>query len=137
MGSFKERMIRFMQGRYLAYGYDTLTRFLLIVWLILTVITSFFGNAYIRLLPLALFFYIYFRLFSRNISARYRENEAFRQMTAGIRGRFSKMKRRALMHKSYHIYRCPQCAQKIRVPRGRGRIEVTCPKCGDKFLKVS
>ena len=126
-----------MQGRYLAYGYDSLTRFLIAAWLILTVLTSFFTNGYIRLIPLIIFIYTYYRLFSRNITARYRENESFRQMTAGIRGRFTKLKKKALMHKSYHIYRCPQCAQKIRVPRGKGRIEVTCPKCGDKFLKVS
>ena len=36
----------------------------------------------------------------------------------------------------YHYYRCPQCRQKLRVPRGRGRIQISCPRCGTQFIKT-
>ena len=39
--------------------------------------------------------------------------------------------------KLYHYYRCPQCRQKLRVPRGRGRIQISCPRCGTQFIKKS
>ena len=39
--------------------------------------------------------------------------------------------------KLYHYYRCPKCRQKLRVPRGRGRIQISCPRCGTQFIKKS
>ena len=44
---------------------------------------------------------------------------------------------RSLNRKQYHYYRCPQCRQKLRVPRGRGRIQISCPRCGTQFIKKS
>lgn len=142
MSSLKQKIAKFMQGRYITYGYDAFTRFLLIVWLIVTVVSSFvrvgiFGIRIFHAVPFFIFFYIYFRLFSKNISSRYRENEAYLSLLKKFTGCFSGLKSDFQMRKNYHIYRCPVCSQKIRIPRGKGRIEVRCPKCGDKFLKVS
>lgn len=142
MNNIKQKILRYMQGRYISYGYDAYTRFLLILWLIFLVFTSFmrgnqFFNFIIKILPTLLFVYIYFRLFSKNISARYNENEAYLKVKRKLLKNVLTFKENIEMKKSYHIYRCPSCNQKIRIPKGKGRIEVSCPKCGNKFLKVS
>lgn len=134
----REKLIRFMQGRYGAYGADRLTRFLLIVWLVLFVVLSFVRIPALRLLPFAILVYMYFRLMSRNIPARYKENETYLRMTAAVRTRLNGLRRRQVTGDgAYHIYTCPNCAQKIRIPRGKGRIMVHCPRCSNEFLKVS
>lgn len=79
----------------------------------------------------------YFRMFSRNISKRSAENQRFLKKTAKLRAALGKKKREMDQTKQYHIYRCPNCRQKIRVPRGRGRIAITCRKCGREFVKRS
>ena len=81
--------------------------------------------------------YNYFRMFSKNISKRYAENQKYLKMTAGIRRKLASWKSQLAQRKIYHIYRCPGCKQKIRVPRGRGKIEIRCPKCNTRFVKKS
>ena len=133
----REKMARFMQGRYGAYGMDRLTRFLMILFLICFVITSFFRVSGLRLLPLLIFGFTYFRLLSRNIQARYRENEAYSAIENKVLKRFGGLRSALVQKKNYHIYKCPSCGQKIRIPRGKGRIMVHCPKCSSEFLRVS
>ena len=73
----------------------------------------------------------------QNISKRYAENQKYLKMTAGIRRKLASWKSQLAQRKIYHIYRCPGCKQKIRVPRGRGKIEIRCPKCNTRFVKKS
>ena len=54
-----------------------------------------------------------------------------------IRSKFSSLRDQWNNRKLYHYYRCPQCRQKLRVPRGRGRIQISCPRCGTQFIKKS
>lgn len=129
----KDKMIRFMQGR---YGNDQLNQFLMLVALILCVL-SLFGVKYVYLLGLVGIVYVYYRMFSRKIYKRSAENAKYLKYTSGIRQRFGKWKRGLSMRKTHHIYRCKSCKQKIRIPRGKGKIEITCPKCGNKFVKKS
>lgn len=126
-----------MQGRYGAYGSDRLTRFLLIVFLVAFVVTSFIPVPAVRLIPTAVFVYTYFRLLSRNIPARYHENETYTRIESRLLRRFKRIGVDMQQRKSFHIYKCPGCGQKIRIPRGKGRIMVRCPKCANEFLKVS
>ena len=63
------------------------------------------------------------------------ENEKFMSLTAGIRRLFSKEKYMMKQRKDYRIFTCPGCKQKIRIPKGKGKIEITCPKCRTKFIK--
>jgi len=134
---WKERIIRFMQGR---YGTDALSRFAVgtaVVCMLVSVFTK--GSVHQILYWMSLLFLglSYFRMFSRNHARRYEENRIFLEKTAGIRKYLNKQKYLLAQRKTHHIYRCPGCRQKIRIPRGRGRIEITCPKCGVKFIKRS
>lgn len=134
----KEKMIRFMQGR---YGADTLSKFLLICGLVVVLLSSFSSRDSIRMffyiLGWALIIYCYYRMFSRNTTKRYAENQAFLARTYKGRCYFQKQKELMKQRKLYHIYTCPGCKQKIRIPRGKGKIEVRCPKCGETFVKKS
>ena len=134
----KEKFIRFMQGR---YGIDQLSKFLLIVGLVIVLISAFLGDhpaaLILYLIGWAFVIYCYFRVFSRNVSKRYAENQAFLAKTYKIRTFFSQQKNIWKQRRVYHIYTCPNCRQKIRIPRGKGKIEIRCPKCSTTFIKKS
>ena len=127
-----------MQGR---NGVDQFARFTMGVALAAIVLTLFTGTrsgigAFLDLFGMAAIVYTYFRIFSKNISKRYQENQKYLQMTDKLRARFQKEKRMMSQRKDYHIYSCPGCGQKIRIPRGGlKKVEIECPKCHTKFIK--
>ena len=127
-----------MQGR---YGADTLSKVLLVAGLIVVLLSAFLTRNAVGmvfyLLGWVLIIYCYFRIFSRNVSKRYAENQAFLAKTYKIRMFFQRQKSIWKQRKVYHIYKCPGCKQKIRIPRGKGKIEIRCPKCGTTFIKKS
>ena len=85
----------------------------------------------------ALLIFCYYRTFSRNISKRTEENYKFYTLKDRVGSKFRSWKEQWANRKVYHYYRCPQCRQKLRVPRGRGRIQISCPRCGTQFIKKS
>ena len=123
-----------MQGR---YGADQMGQMLSAVSMVFLIISLFSRNQAWFLLAVIGIVYNYFRMFSKNISKRYAENQKYLKMTAGIRRNLASWKSQLAQRKIYHIYRCPGCKQKIRVPRGRGKIEIRCPKCNTRFVKKS
>ena len=127
-------MMQFMQGR---YGADQMGQMLSAVSMVFLILSLFSRNQGWFLLALIGIVYNYFRMFSKNISKRYAENQKYLTMTAGIRRKIASWKSQLAQRKIYHIYRCPGCKQKIRVPRGRGKIEIRCPKCNTRFVKKS
>lgn len=136
----RDKFNKFMQGR---YGVDELSRFTMGVALALIILTMFVNivnrsvGSVLDFLGIAAIVYAYFRIFSRNIQQRYAENQKFLQMTSKFRFRFNKEKDLMKQRKTHHIYSCPGCGQKIRIPKGKGKIEIECPKCHTKFVKRS
>ena len=130
----REKLRRFMIGR---YGTDGLNQFLSIASLVLLLIAIVSRVSLFTWLGVALLVFCYYRTFSRNISKRTEENYKFYTLKDRIDGKFRGLKDQWANRKLYHYYRCPQCRQKLRVPRGRGRIQISCPRCGTQFIKKS
>ncbi len=124
-----ERLQRFLYGR---YGTDKLNLAMLIFGLILSLIgTLVFWP--VTLLADALYIWALFRTFSRNIPARQREYAAFLRFWSPIESWLRARKVRFSQRKQYKYFKCPNCRQELRAPRGRGKIEVTCQKCHNVF----
>lgn len=123
-----------MQGR---YGLDTLGNFLLWTGMILIIINLFARNIFLELLIWILVIYTYIRILSRNYEKRNAENTWFLDHTQGLRDRYRRLMAHARIRKTHHIYTCPGCGQKIKVPKGKGKIVITCPKCRIEFTKKS
>ena len=130
----KERMQRFMAGR---YGNDQLNQFIFIVAIISMVLEIITRQSLYYTLTVVLLILAYVRVFSRNINKRYEENMKFLQKKDAILNKFRKQKYYAAQRRNFHIYTCPQCKQKIRIPKGKGKISITCPKCRTSFIKKS
>lgn len=130
----KRRFMDFMNGR---YGADQLSKFMLGVCLVCLVINMFTQVQLLYLLALVILGICYYRMLSRNYMQRSAENEKFLELTGKVTSGLRKMKNRVVQSKDYHIYKCPSCGQKIRIPRGKGRICITCPKCRNEFEKKS
>ncbi len=141
--NIKQRLMNFMIGR---NGVDQLGKFSLGVALVLMVITMFTHQSIIYILSLAALIYSYFRMMSKNVSKRYLENQKFVGLGYRVKNFFTGMGKKANYQKSkavydreqrklYKIFYCPSCKQKIRAPRGKGKICITCPKCKMEFVK--
>ncbi|MBO4976388.1 MAG: hypothetical protein J6C54_01410 [Lachnospiraceae bacterium] len=129
----REKLSQFMRGR---YGNDRFNQFLMIVALVCLVL-SMFGLNVFYLIALLFMIYAYYRMFSRKIYQRAGENQWYLQKEMKVKNWLGSKKKQLVQSKTHHIYKCPNCKQKIRVPRGRGKIEIRCQKCGTKFIKKS
>ena len=122
----KAGFLRFMDGR---YGGDKLNITLVWVSLAAYIISLLIPVAGVKLLLLVVYYGILgwaiFRFLSRNIYKRYEENRKFLLF-------FQKLK-----DKDHRYYNCPRCRQQVRVPKGKGKISITCPKCREKFIKTT
>lgn len=87
------------------------------------------------LLGLLCFVLSIFRSFSRNIGKRSMENQRYLQLTSGIRAKISGLCSRLAQRKNYCFFKCPSCKTLLRVPRGKGKINITCRSCGERFEK--
>lgn len=130
----KEKLIRFMYGR---NGVDSLGKFVLAISIIVMLLAGWTDSLILSYLSWIGIIYLYFRMFSRNIYKRSSENQWYLNKSYKIRTFFYRQKNLLLQRKTHHIYKCPTCRQKIRVPRGKGQIEIRCPKCNTRFIKKS
>lgn len=88
-------------------------------------------------LALGCLIYSYFRIFSKNTAKRYTENAKYLSVKYKITGWFRRKKERIQQSKTHRFYRCPQCGITTRIPKGKGKIKITCPKCGNTFIRKS
>lgn len=123
-----------MYGR---YGIDALGKCTLGIGIAAAVLTWFSDALIFPALSWACILYTYFRMFSKNIYKRSAENRIYLEKTYKLRSFFARQKNMLAQRKTHHIYKCPNCKQKIRIPRGKGRIEIRCPKCSATFIKKS
>ena len=114
----------FMMGR---YGPDKLTTCMLWTSVILMVIGLFIPSTKVRLLLMLIYYVLWgwsiFRMLSRNTYKRYQENRKFLLLVDRFKDR------------EHRYFDCPKCRQSVRVPRKKGKIAITCPKCKEKFVR--
>ena len=136
--AIKERMKRmnwlrrFMAGR---YGVDQLSIALLVFYLLLALVGQFTRLpvlTWLALLPLLL---CWFRVFSRNSSKRYQENCVFLKYWNPVTLWFRNQKARFRDRKTHRYFKCHNCSNTLRVPKGRGKIQITCPVCRKEFIR--
>lgn len=122
----------FMYGR---YGGDQLTRALIILSFILMVIPGYLPSEFSGLIVVAYIptFIAIFRTLSRNIYKRRQENYKYLKFENAAIAWFKQKSKRVKESKTHKYFTCPECKQKLRVPRGSGKITVTCPKCKRSF----
>ena len=130
----REKFMRFMQGR---YGADQLYRALLIGGAVLVILSGWIFQRVFLTVGWFLIILALARAFSRDCSRRYGENQKFLEFIVNFKRLWGRQRYVMEQRKDYHIYTCPQCKQKIRIPRGKGKIEISCPKCQNKFVKKS
>lgn len=129
----REKFARFMMGR---YGVDQFSRFLSFLTIALMIL-GLFIHPVLYYLGIVGMIYMYFRTFSKNYAKRRKENEWYLKRTYSLRNFFSKQKKMMQLRKTHKIFKCPTCKQKIKVPKGRGKIEIRCTKCSTKFIRRS
>ena len=133
---FRQWLGRFMAGR---YGTDQLNRFLCVATLVLLVASLFTGGSalgsLVCILALACLVWETWRTFSRRIDRRQAENARYLRLTRGLRGRIGDARNRFRQRKDYRFFRCPSCRAVLRVPRGKGKLNITCRQCGERFIR--
>ena len=127
---FGEQMQVWMYGR---YGYDELFKFLLIAALVCIFFSTFVPL--LSLIALILLIWSMFRSFSRNIEKRQKEREVYLKYIGKVKQSFKRRKNMWRERKTHRYYKCPECKHWLRVPKGKGKIEITCPVCKSKITR--
>ena len=136
---FRQKFQNFMMGR---YGMDQLNLFMTILALVLTLLAGITGWGFLSTVGTVLLVVTIFRSYSRNISARYQENVKFmpywqKMMTLWYRLKqwFRQKQQQWKDRKTHRYFSCPNCHQTLRVPKGKGKIKISCPKCRTELIR--
>ena len=124
---------RFMYGR---YGNDQLNLFLAVVYLLLYLVFMFTRLELLYVISFVLLGAVLLRMLSRNIERRRMENARFMRAAGPVLS-WLRLRRTIRRDKEHVYFKCPSCGQRLRVPRGRGKITVTCRACGARFEEKS
>lgn len=115
---------RFMMGR---YGTDKLNIAILVAGLIASLLSTIIRlpllDLVLMLVSYGLMSWALFRTLSRNTYKRYQENRKYLML------------RQRWQDREHRYFDCPRCRQQVRVPRGKGKISISCPKCKEKFIR--
>ena len=119
----RDKLARFLQGR---YGPDMLSRDLLLVSIIIAFLNLFLRSKVLSYVPMIISMLVIYRMMSKKYSKRYNENRVYALFK-------QRMRTNTIDRLKFKYFRCKNCKQRVRVPRGRGKITITCPKCHHKF----
>lgn len=125
MNQFNRKLSEFFAGR---NGVDQLGRAMMISACVLIMIGIFSRQVVINWIADVLILVSIYRMLSSKVSDRRRENDAYLRFLAGIRMRFTQ-------RGEYRFFVCKNCGKKLRVPKGKGKVEITCPQCRNKMIK--
>jgi uncharacterized paraquat-inducible protein A len=105
--------------------------------LILAMVLSFVPWTYMFIICIALTLLAVWRMFSKNIDKRRKENLVLLKLVNNTKTWYYRINTQRQQNKQYKIFKCPQCGQKLRVPRGKGKVSIKCSKCGNKLIKTT
>ena len=125
---------KFMLGR---RGVDQLSMTLMGISIFLSILSIFVNSQILYILYMVTIAIAIYRMFSKNLTKRYQENIKFLNMWNSIKRKINNRIQRLKNLKHYKYWKCSNCKQTLRVPRGKGRISITCPKCKTIMIKKS
>lgn len=138
LNKYKYKIYEFMRGR---YGIDTLGRriqILTIIFLVISLILRLSGlgayNTFNYLALIGILIYTY-RMMSKNRTRMALQNQKYLALEKNFLSSLQKIKRRLSFDKDYKYFSCPVCKTELRLPKGKGKLRVICPKCKNEFIK--
>lgn len=135
MRNFLYKLQQFMYGR---NGVDGFGIFLAVIYMLLRSTAAFSRSIVLYILSLLLIIFVIYRIFSTNLYQRHKENDFFMRyygiIASWFKGSAQLSRERAQFRPTHKIYVCPKCKKHLKVPKGKGKIEISCP-CGNKFTK--
>jgi len=133
----KQKFMQFMQGR---YGNDELNRFIAVLCFVILIISLLASALLPAIVGTILYFLlltglviVYFRMFSKNTYKRANENRKYLKLTNKFRNKHRLNKEKWNQREEYKFFTCPKCHTTLRVPKGKGKINIVCRKCGYSF----
>ena len=130
-GKEMDRMRRIMEGR---YGSDQLGVALLVAYLVLYLLSHIFDSGFLSMVSIAFLCWAVYRMFSRQLDRRRAENLRFLEAVTPLVRKYNVSKCRR-QDKEHCYFKCPNCGQQLRVPKGKGKLSITCRNCGVSFEK--
>jgi len=130
----REKLIGFLRGR---YGIDEFSKFLMMMGFALIILSSLTGRSAVNLLGFLAMGFAYYRVLSKDYHKCSMQNRKYLQLRNRLSGSLQGQIRRFKERKIYRFYSCPECRQKVRIPKGRGKVKITCPKCAAEFSEIS
>lgn len=129
---FLQRLLYYVNGR---YGMDEFSKVLMIAGLLFLALSNFVGGRVSSTLGVAVFAFAALRPMSKQRDNRLKEYRWYMRVKQRMLTKYHKIKNRYVQRKVYKFYKCPECKQKIRVPKGKKKIRITCPSCQHSFIK--
>jgi len=130
----RQKFNDFMAGR---YGPDHLYIALFVVGIVIGIIARILRWQFLTFAGYVPMIFAVYRFFSRDIVKRRAENDRFLYYWAPMRYKIRNASERWKSSKTHRFFKCPNCKNILRVPKGKGKIQITCPKCGERFAKRS
>ena len=116
------------------YGMDSLNRALMVLYVIFLIISLITRQDIFIYISLGIAVYQVYRALSRNFTARAKENQVFIKFWNPIKRKYYSIKKK-ITDKTHRYFKCPKCKTENRVPKNKGKIRITCPKCSEQFIK--